>query len=54
MIFREAARADLPAIIGLLADDVLGKARDHAVVDDAYERDSLAVRTVDDRSDAEL
>ncbi|WP_213451177.1 GNAT family N-acetyltransferase [Rhizomonospora bruguierae] len=38
MIFREAERADLPAIIGLLADDVLGKARDFAVVDEAYER----------------
>lgn len=38
MIFREAVRADLPAIVALLADDVLGKARDHAVVDDAYER----------------
>ena len=38
MIFRTATRADLPAIIALLADDVLGKARDFAVVDDAYER----------------
>ena len=38
MIFREAARADLPAIISLLADDVLGKARDFSTVDDAYER----------------
>jgi GNAT superfamily N-acetyltransferase len=43
MIFREAARADLPAIIALLADDVLGKARDHAVVDDAYERAFAAI-----------
>ncbi|MDG4829620.1 hypothetical protein O7627_09930 [Solwaraspora sp. WMMD1047] len=25
MIFREAVRADLPAIVALLADDVLGK-----------------------------
>jgi GNAT superfamily N-acetyltransferase len=38
VIFREATRADLPAIIALLADDVLGKARDFAVVDGAYER----------------
>jgi GNAT superfamily N-acetyltransferase len=38
VIFREAVRADLPAIVALLADDVLGKARDVAVVDDAYER----------------
>lgn len=44
MIFREASRADLPAIIALLADDVLGKARDFAEVDEAYERafDSIA------------
>jgi GNAT superfamily N-acetyltransferase len=38
MIFREAVRADLPAIVALLADDVLGRARDHAQVDEAYER----------------
>ena len=38
MIFREATRADLPAVVALLADDVLGKARDAAVVDSAYER----------------
>lgn len=38
MIFREAARADLPAVVALLADDVLGKARDHREVDAAYER----------------
>lgn len=38
MIFREAVRADLPAIVALLADDVLGKSRDYATVDDAYER----------------
>jgi GNAT superfamily N-acetyltransferase len=43
MIFRLADRADLPAIIGLLADDVLGKARDFAVVDDAYERAFAAI-----------
>jgi GNAT superfamily N-acetyltransferase len=38
VIFREATRADLPAIVALLADDVLGKARDFPVVDEAYER----------------
>ena len=38
MIIREAVHADLPAILALLVDDVLGKARDTAVVDDAYER----------------
>jgi GNAT superfamily N-acetyltransferase len=38
VIFREATRADLPEIVALLADDVLGKARDFTVVDDAYER----------------
>lgn len=43
MIFRNAVRADLPAIIGLLADDVLGKARDFAVVDQAYERAFAAI-----------
>ncbi|MCI4064984.1 GNAT family N-acetyltransferase [Micromonospora sp. R77] len=38
LIFREAVRADLPAVIALLADDVLGKARDFTEVDAAYER----------------
>ncbi|MEU3456046.1 GNAT family N-acetyltransferase [Micromonospora sp. NPDC006766] len=38
VIFREAVRADLPALIALLADDVLGKARDFTEVDDAYEK----------------
>jgi GNAT superfamily N-acetyltransferase len=38
VIFREAVHADLPAIVALLADDVLGKARDVAVLDDAYEQ----------------
>lgn len=36
--FREAVEADLPAIVALLADDVLGRARDHAVVDETYRR----------------
>lgn len=43
MIFREAVHADLAAIIVLLADDVLGKARDFTVVDEAYERAFAAV-----------
>ncbi|SCE73598.1 Predicted N-acetyltransferase YhbS [Micromonospora coriariae] len=38
VIYREAVRADLPAVIALLADDVLGKARDFTEVDEAYER----------------
>ncbi|MGW5578283.1 N-acetyltransferase family protein [Micromonospora chokoriensis] len=38
MTFREAVRADLPAVIALLADDVLGKARDFTAVDEAYEK----------------
>ncbi|MEV7331587.1 GNAT family N-acetyltransferase [Micromonospora sp. NPDC093244] len=41
--YREAARADLPAVIALLADDVLGKARDFTVVDEAYERAFAAI-----------
>ena len=36
VLIREAVRGDLAAIVALLADDVLGKARDHAVVDEAY------------------
>jgi GNAT superfamily N-acetyltransferase len=38
MIIREAVRADLPVLIALLADDMLGKAREFAPVDDAYEK----------------
>lgn len=38
MIIREATHADLPAIVALLADDMLGKAREFATVDDAYEK----------------
>lgn len=34
MIIREAVSVDLPAIVALLADDMLGKARDFAVVDE--------------------
>ena len=38
MIFRAAVRADLPAILALLTDDVLGRTRDTAEVDPAYEK----------------
>ncbi|TDC38548.1 GNAT family N-acetyltransferase [Micromonospora sp. KC213] len=38
VIFREAVRSDLPTIIALLADDVLGSTRDIPEVDEAYER----------------
>lgn len=38
MIFRQAVRADLPAVIALIADDALGRTRESGVVDAAYER----------------
>ncbi|TWJ30527.1 ribosomal protein S18 acetylase RimI-like enzyme [Micromonospora sagamiensis] len=38
LVFRTAVRADLPAVVALLADDVLGRGREAAVVDEAYER----------------
>jgi GNAT superfamily N-acetyltransferase len=37
VIFRDARRADLPAIVALLADDVLGADRESATVDEAYQ-----------------
>ena len=43
MIFREAVHDDLPAIVAMLADDVLGRSRDLPVVDDAYERAFAAI-----------
>ncbi|QGN50009.1 GNAT family N-acetyltransferase [Micromonospora sp. WMMD558] len=49
MIFREAVRADLPAVIALLADDVLGRTRDHTEVDERYER-AFADITADPRN----
>lgn len=49
VIFREAARGDLPAVIALLADDVLGKARDFTEVDAAYEK-AFADITADPRN----
>ena len=36
VIFRDARRADLPAIVALLADDVLGAERESGCVDEAY------------------
>ncbi|MET7668814.1 GNAT family N-acetyltransferase [Micromonospora luteifusca] len=47
--YREAVRADLPAVIALLADDVLGKARDFTEVDEAYEK-AFADITADPRN----
>ncbi|MFI6228303.1 GNAT family N-acetyltransferase [Micromonospora echinospora] len=38
LVFRTAVRADLPAVVALLADDVLGRSREATVVDGAYER----------------
>lgn len=36
VIFRDAKREDVPAIVALLADDVLGAGRETAQVDEAY------------------
>ncbi|WFE49576.1 GNAT family N-acetyltransferase [Micromonospora sp. WMMD1155] len=49
VIYREAVRADLPAVIALLADDVLGKARDFTEVDEKYEK-AFADITADPRN----
>ncbi|MBO4163945.1 GNAT family N-acetyltransferase [Micromonospora antibiotica] len=49
VILREAVRDDLPAILALLADDVLGRAREHTGVDEAYER-AFAAITADPRN----
>ncbi len=49
VIFREAVRADLPAVLALLADDVLGRNRDHTEVDAQYER-AFADITADPRN----
>ncbi|MFC3505444.1 GNAT family N-acetyltransferase [Micromonospora krabiensis] len=49
VIFREAVRADLPAVLALLADDVLGRARDFTEVDAAYEK-AFADITADPRN----
>lgn len=37
VIFRDARRADVPAIVALLADDVLGAGREAAADDDVYQ-----------------
>ncbi|MEV4131743.1 GNAT family N-acetyltransferase [Dactylosporangium sp. NPDC049742] len=50
MLFREAVHDDLPAIVALLGDDVLGKDRETAVVDEVYERAFAAV-TEDPRNE---
>ncbi|MEV1330579.1 GNAT family N-acetyltransferase [Micromonospora costi] len=49
VIFREAVRADLPAILALLADDVLGRSRDVTTVDEVYEK-AFADVTADPRN----
>ncbi|MEU8298477.1 GNAT family N-acetyltransferase [Micromonospora sp. NPDC048909] len=49
VIFRAAVRADLPAVLALLADDVLGRTRDVTEVDAAYER-AFADVTADPRN----
>jgi hypothetical protein len=37
VIFRDARREDVPAIVALLADDELGAGREAAVLDEAYQ-----------------
>ncbi|MBX7268286.1 GNAT family N-acetyltransferase [Micromonospora sp. Llam7] len=49
VIFREAVQADLPAVLDLLADDVLGRARDVGEVDATYEK-AFADITADPRN----
>ncbi|MFI6263976.1 GNAT family N-acetyltransferase [Micromonospora sp. NPDC051006] len=49
VIFREAVRADLPAVLALLADDVLGRTRDVTEIDAPYER-AFADVTADPRN----
>jgi GNAT superfamily N-acetyltransferase len=43
VLFREATRADLPAVLALITDDVIGRDRDSAEVDEAYERAFAAI-----------
>jgi len=43
VLFRLATRDDLPAVVALLADDVLGRERDGGGVDEAYERAFAAI-----------
>ncbi|GAB3846663.1 GNAT family N-acetyltransferase [Micromonospora andamanensis] len=49
VIFRDAVRADLPAILDLLADDMLGRTRDVGEVDATYEK-AFAEITADSRN----
>ncbi|WP_341719744.1 GNAT family N-acetyltransferase [Micromonospora sp. FIMYZ51] len=49
VIFREAVRADLPAVLDLLADDMLGRTRDVGEVDATYEK-AFADITADPRN----
>ncbi|TCB90783.1 GNAT family N-acetyltransferase [Micromonospora zingiberis] len=49
LIFRDAVRADLPAVLDLLADDVLGRTRDVGEVDATYEK-AFADITTDPRN----
>ena len=49
VIFREAVQADLPAVLDLLADDVLGRTRDVGEVDATYEK-AFADITADPRN----
>ncbi|WBB89333.1 GNAT family N-acetyltransferase [Verrucosispora sp. WMMC514] len=49
VIFREAVRVDLPAVLDLLADDVLGRTRDVGEVDATYEK-AFADITADPRN----
>ncbi len=50
VIFRTAVRADLPAVLDLLADDVLGRTRDVGEVDARYEK-AFADITADPRNE---
>ncbi|MEV6690861.1 GNAT family N-acetyltransferase [Micromonospora sp. NPDC051196] len=49
VIFRTAVRADLPAVLDLLADDMLGRTRDVGEVDATYEK-AFADITADPRN----
>jgi hypothetical protein len=49
VIFRDARREDVPTIVALLADDVLGAGREAAADDDAYQT-AFGQITADPRS----
>ena len=44
MVLREATAADLPAVVALLAEDVVGRPPDPAVVEPAHERAFAEIR----------